>query len=75
MIRGLLIIYFLIVPFVSQEGEGADKYAYDCGPANVAMLVDYYTRIKVTPDSLMDIIGRDRYTHAGELQAMLLNYI
>ena len=74
MLRLILILSFLIVPFVSQEGEGADKYKWDCGPANASMMIEYYTGIKVTPDTLMDIIGIDRYIHAGELQALMQGY-
>jgi ABC-type bacteriocin/lantibiotic exporter with double-glycine peptidase domain len=70
----LLISTLSGVPYVSQDGEGADKYRWDCGPANASMMIENYLGIKVTPDSLMDIIGRDRYTFAGELQALMGNY-
>lgn len=74
MLRLILILSFLIVPFVSQEGEGADKYRYDCGPANASMMIEHYTGIKVAPNTLMDVIGIDRYIHAGELQALMEDY-
>jgi hypothetical protein len=67
----LVLLLLALVPFVSQEGVGADKYRFDCGPATVAMVVGHYTGRVLRPDDLMDIIGTDRYTFAGELQYLL----
>jgi hypothetical protein len=61
----------LFVPYVSQVGPHADKYTWDCGPANVSMMVEHYTNLQMYPDELMSIIGEDRYTFAGELQYMM----
>ena len=49
------------VPYRSQEGANAAKYRNDCGPACVAMLVDWYHTLKGLPAVNMTI---DQY--AGE---------
>jgi ABC-type bacteriocin/lantibiotic exporter with double-glycine peptidase domain len=69
--KWLSLLLVILVPYVSQIGEGADKYKWDCGPANVSMMIQYYTELEIPPDSLMDIIGTDRYTLSGELQYLI----
>jgi ABC-type bacteriocin/lantibiotic exporter with double-glycine peptidase domain len=69
-----LVIFFLLlrslIPFVPQEGEGANKYINDCGPAIVSMLIKHYTGVLKTPDWLMDQIGYDRYTTTYDLEVL-----
>ena len=77
-IRGIdlrLVIVFLLlhslIPYVSQEGPGAEKYTNDCGPAVASMLIQHYSGAIVTPDYLMDMIGYDRYTTGRDLELWL----
>lgn len=73
MIRLIIILLLLhsTIPFVSQEGEGADKYINDCGPAVVSMLIEHYSGEGTTPDSLMDLVGYDGYTTTAQLSWFL----
>lgn len=67
MIQILSILFAFFVPFVSQVGDGADRYRHDCGAAVAAMMIEYYSISDATPDELMDLIGYDRYTSANDL--------
>ena len=62
------------MPFVSQLGEGADRYVNDCGAASVSMLIEYYTGAEFKPDGLMDIVGKDRYLRYDDLVNLLNSY-
>jgi len=64
----------VIVAFVSQLGDGADRYNWDCGAASSSMMIQYYTGLKVKPDTLMDMIGRDRYTTPKDLEMFMNEY-
>ena len=71
----VLLLFFSLrslIPYVSQEGPGADKYKNDCGPAVVSMLIKHYTGLSKTPNWLMEQLHiGDRYTTSGNLMSLL----
>ena len=70
----------LLVPFLSQWGDGADVRKGDCGPASVAMLVHHLTGYRPTVDQVADACGQpsagvgSQYTGHAELQRGAAHY-
>lgn len=65
----------LSVPYVSQEGVGADQFRNDCGPACVSMVIEYLTGRKVSPDVLARKTklpqNKDKGLNAADLLVLL----
>lgn len=59
----------LPVPYVSQKGNGANRYINDCGAAAGVMLVRAYTGESITPDRFYKMTGQrtDRYLSAHQI--------
>jgi len=69
----LLILFILTVPFVSQEGAGANLHKYDCGAAVAAMLIQYVTGTEVTVNSLVEGL-EDTYQTSWSIEHMVNSY-
>jgi ABC-type bacteriocin/lantibiotic exporter with double-glycine peptidase domain len=70
-----LLLTFMLTwhPYVSQEGNGADQRANDCGGAVISMLVQSVTSEYVPVDQIMGSIP-DRYTTVDDLKDMAEPY-
>jgi hypothetical protein len=58
----------LNVEFISQLGNGADKYNNDCGAACVSMLISAYTQQNVSVDEIYSRIQPDADTYLSVTQ-------
>jgi len=66
----------LPVPYISQLGEGADKYNNDCGAAAGAMLIQAYSGKSISPDKFYEETGQssDLYLNATQIMRVLRKY-
>ena len=66
----------LPVPYISQLGQGADKYSNDCGAAAGAMLIQAYCGIKISPNKFFEETGQrsDRYLSASQIMKVLKDH-
>ena len=69
-----ILFFSLLVPYVPQTGQGADKYKWDCGAASASMMIEHYTGLHLDPDELMSQFGPDGYLTAGEVRWLLERY-
>lgn len=53
----------ILVPYLSQWGEGANRSPGDCGPACAAMLVHHYTDQRPTVDEVAIAAGQPEGSH------------
>lgn len=66
----------LPVPYISQLGQGADKYSNDCGAAAGAMLIQAYSGKSISPNKFFEETGQssDRYLSASQIMRVLRKY-
>lgn len=61
----------VLVPYLSQWGQGANRSPGDCGPAALTMLIHHYTALRPTVDEVAIACGQPEGSHYTTLAQLI----